>query len=176
MPFPVVFVQQGRSLLTAGSFNIMNVWTRRPAHPAMSGTRSRVSTEGRWDKCPHQAGCTLQRSTSGLSNGMYCVLRCWGRMPDSVVARRRRYIKQQIGRAMAQAVSHRHLTTEDGVRARFSLCDICWDKVALGQVFVRVLRFSPVNIIPPPWLHTHISPPLTWGMNNSLVGGRSSET
>jgi hypothetical protein len=30
------------------------------------------------------------------------------------------------------------------------------DKVALGQVFLRVLRFSPVSIIPP-GLHTHIS-------------------
>jgi hypothetical protein len=30
------------------------------------------------------------------------------------------------------------------------------DKVALGQVFLWVLRFFPVNIIPP-WLHTHIS-------------------
>jgi hypothetical protein len=31
-------------------------------------------------------------------------------------------------------------------------------KVALGQVFIRVIRFSPVNIIPP-LLHIHISPP-----------------
>jgi hypothetical protein len=32
------------------------------------------------------------------------------------------------------------------------------DSVALGQVFLRVLRFSPVNIIPP-LLHIHLSPP-----------------
>jgi hypothetical protein len=32
------------------------------------------------------------------------------------------------------------------------------DKVALGQVFLRVLRFSPVTIIPP-LLHIHLSPP-----------------
>jgi hypothetical protein len=32
------------------------------------------------------------------------------------------------------------------------------DKVALGQVFVRVLRFFPANIIPP-LLHIHLSPP-----------------
>jgi hypothetical protein len=32
------------------------------------------------------------------------------------------------------------------------------DKVALGQVFLRVLRFSPVNIIPP-LLHIYLSPP-----------------
>jgi hypothetical protein len=32
------------------------------------------------------------------------------------------------------------------------------DKVALGQLFLRVLRFSPANIIPP-LLHIHLSPP-----------------
>jgi hypothetical protein len=32
------------------------------------------------------------------------------------------------------------------------------DKVALGQVFLRVLQFSPANIIPP-LLHIHLSPP-----------------
>jgi hypothetical protein len=30
------------------------------------------------------------------------------------------------------------------------------DNVALGQVLLQVLQFSPVSIIPP-WLHTHIS-------------------
>jgi hypothetical protein len=32
------------------------------------------------------------------------------------------------------------------------------DKVALGQVFLRVLRFSPASIIPP-LLHIHLSLP-----------------
>jgi hypothetical protein len=32
------------------------------------------------------------------------------------------------------------------------------DKAAVGQVFLRVLRFSHANIIPP-LLHTHLSPP-----------------
>jgi hypothetical protein len=32
------------------------------------------------------------------------------------------------------------------------------DKVALGQVFLRVLQFSPANIIPP-LLHIHLSLP-----------------
>jgi hypothetical protein len=31
------------------------------------------------------------------------------------------------------------------------------DKVALGQVFLRILRFSPVSIVPP-WRHAHMSP------------------
>jgi hypothetical protein len=42
------------------------------------------------------------------------------------------------------------------------------DKVALGQVFLRVLRFSPVNIIPPHStvaLQTHI----IWGIRNMLT-------
>jgi hypothetical protein len=51
-----------------------------------------------------------------------------------------------IGRAMAQAVSRRPPT----VKARFrSQVGFVVDKVALGQVFPRVLRFSPVNFIPP---------------------------
>jgi hypothetical protein len=32
------------------------------------------------------------------------------------------------------------------------------DKVAPGQVFLRVLRFFPANIIIPPLLHIHLSP------------------
>jgi hypothetical protein len=32
------------------------------------------------------------------------------------------------------------------------------DKVALGQVFLRVFQFSPANISPP-LLHIHLSPP-----------------
>jgi branched-subunit amino acid transport protein len=32
------------------------------------------------------------------------------------------------------------------------------DRVALGQVFLRVLQFSPANIIPP-LLHIHLLPP-----------------
>jgi hypothetical protein len=43
------------------------------------------------------------------------------------------------------------------------------DKVALGQVFLQVLQFSPVNIIPP-WLS------ITLWMNNRPVGGHSLET
>jgi hypothetical protein len=55
----------------------------------------------------------------------------------------------QRGRAMAQAVSHRPLTAE----ARFDPGSVhvgfVVDKVALGQVFPRVLWFSPVNFISP---------------------------
>jgi hypothetical protein len=48
---------------------------------------------------------------------------------------------------MAQAVSRRALTAEAQVRARVSPCGFVVDKVALGQVFLRVLRFSSVSII-----------------------------
>jgi hypothetical protein len=49
---------------------------------------------------------------------------------------------------MAQVVSRRPLTVEARVHSR-SIHVRFVDKVALGQVFFRVLRFSPVSIIPP---------------------------
>jgi len=45
-----------------------------------------------------------------------------------------------IGRAMAQAVSLRRLTTKARVHSQVSLYEICGGQVALGQVFLRVLR------------------------------------
>jgi hypothetical protein len=53
---------------------------------------------------------------------------------------------------MAQAISRRSLTAEARVRARVGFVV---DKVALGQVSLRVFRFHPVSIIPP-WLSTLI--------------------
>jgi hypothetical protein len=50
---------------------------------------------------------------------------------------------------MAQEVNRRPLTAAAWVCAQVSLVGFVVDKVALGQVFFRVLRFSPVNIIPP---------------------------
>jgi hypothetical protein len=46
---------------------------------------------------------------------------------------------------MVQAVSRRPLTAA----ARVNPMGFMVDKVALGQVFLRVLLFFPVNIIPP---------------------------
>jgi hypothetical protein len=43
---------------------------------------------------------------------------------------------------MAQAVSHRPLTTEAWVRAQVNPVGFLVDKVALGQVFLRVIQFS----------------------------------
>jgi hypothetical protein len=54
---------------------------------------------------------------------------------------------------MAQAVSRRPLTAEAWVRSRVSHVGFVVDKVAVGQVFPRVLRFSPVSFILPPVLH-----------------------
>jgi hypothetical protein len=45
------------------------------------------------------------------------------------------------------------------------------DKVALGQVFLRGLQFSPVTVIPLA-VNNHI----IWGMNNRPIGACSSET
>jgi hypothetical protein len=53
------------------------------------------------------------------------------------------------GRAMAQAVSRRPLTAESRVAPGLIRVGFVVEKVALGQVFLRVLRFSPVSIIPP---------------------------
>jgi hypothetical protein len=50
---------------------------------------------------------------------------------------------------MAQVVSRRPLTAEARVRSRSIHVWFVVDKVALGEVFLRVIRFSPVNIIPP---------------------------
>jgi hypothetical protein len=53
------------------------------------------------------------------------------------------------GGAMSQAVSRRPFTAEAQVRSRFVHMGFVVDKVALGQVFLQVLQFSPVKFIPP---------------------------
>jgi hypothetical protein len=56
---------------------------------------------------------------------------------------------RSIGRAMAQAVSHRPLTAEARFRSRVCVhVGFVVDKVALGQVFPPSCRFSPVSFIP----------------------------
>jgi hypothetical protein len=50
---------------------------------------------------------------------------------------------------MAQAVSRRPLTAAAWVRAQVNPVGFVVDKVALGQVFLRVIRIFPVNITPP---------------------------
>jgi hypothetical protein len=60
-------------------------------------------------------------------------------------------------RAMAQAVSHRLLTAEDRVRNRSVHIGFVVDNMTLGQVFLRVLRFYLVSIMPPRPLRTSIS-------------------
>jgi hypothetical protein len=48
-----------------------------------------------------------------------------------------------MGRAMAQAVSRRPLTAEPRVRDRSVHVGFMVDRVAVGQVCLRVLRFPP---------------------------------
>jgi hypothetical protein len=76
---------------------------------------------------------------------------------------------QWDGRAMAQAVSRRPLAAEGQVRAPFVPYGFEMDKVALGLVSLRVLRFSSVNVILPRLSR------LTWRVNNRHGGGRRSE-
>jgi hypothetical protein len=52
------------------------------------------------------------------------------------------------GRAMAQAVSRRSLTTEARVRSRVSPCEICDGQSGTGTGFSPSCQFSPVNFIP----------------------------
>jgi hypothetical protein len=47
---------------------------------------------------------------------------------------------------MAQVVSRRPLTAEARVRAWLNPCGICGGQSGTRTVFLRVLRFSPVNI------------------------------
>jgi hypothetical protein len=49
---------------------------------------------------------------------------------------------------MAQAVSRQPLTTAAQACTLVNPVGFVVDKVALGQVFLRVLQLSPVNIIP----------------------------
>ena len=58
---------------------------------------------------------------------------------------------------MAQAVSRQPVTAEARVRYRASRCGFVADKVALGQVFPRIFRFSAVSIIPPVLIHLCIA-------------------
>jgi len=53
------------------------------------------------------------------------------------------------GRVMGQAVRRQTLTAEAPVRSQATPCEIVVDTVTLGQVFVILLRFSPVIIIAP---------------------------
>jgi hypothetical protein len=49
---------------------------------------------------------------------------------------------------MAEAVSHQLPLLRPGFNPRPTHVEFVVDKVALGQVFPQVLRFSPVNFIP----------------------------
>jgi hypothetical protein len=59
------------------------------------------------------------------------------------------YSTWKLGRAMAQAVGRWPPTARPGFAPGSIHVGFVVGKVALGQVFFRVLRFSPVSIIPP---------------------------
>jgi hypothetical protein len=54
-----------------------------------------------------------------------------------------------MGRVVAQAVCRRPPTAEARVRPRVSPCRICGGRIGTGTGFPQVLRFSPINFIPP---------------------------
>jgi hypothetical protein len=68
---------------------------------------------------------------------------------------------------MDQADSYRPLTAEAWFRDQFSACGICGGQSGTGTVFLWILQFFAVSVIPS-WVSI-----LT---NNRPVGGRSSET
>jgi hypothetical protein len=76
--------------------------------------------------------------------------------PASIYVANRMSFCCDVGRAMAQAVSRLSLTAKGWFYARVSVCGIYGVQSDTGQVYLRVLRFSPVSIIPP-WLYTYIS-------------------
>jgi hypothetical protein len=58
-------------------------------------------------------------------------------------------LRQSKCRAMAQAVSHLSLNAEARVRSVSVRVGFVVEKVALGQVSLRGLRFFSVSILPP---------------------------
>jgi hypothetical protein len=73
---------------------------------------------------------------------------------------------------MARAATSRHLTAKSRDRTLVIPRGICDVKVALGQSFLRLLSFYLSTIFYSCCQYSHI----TWGMNNTAVCDRSSET
>jgi hypothetical protein len=77
---------------------------------------------------------------------------------------------EQIGHAVAQAVRRRLFTATHELAPSSVHVEFVMDKVALGQVFLRFLRFYPVKIIPP-LLHIHSY--IFWWLHNGTFTGCS---
>jgi hypothetical protein len=57
--------------------------------------------------------------------------------------------EQHEGCAIAQVFSRRVITAEDRIQFQVRPCAICCGKGVFGTGFLRVLRFSHPNVIPP---------------------------
>jgi hypothetical protein len=77
-----------------------------------------------------------------------------------------------FGRAMPKAVSP--FTVEAPVRARLGPCGISDEQRSIGTGLPPISSVFPCLYHSTMAFHTHIV--ITWGMNNRLIGGRSSET
>jgi hypothetical protein len=77
-----------------------------------------------------------------------------------------------LGRAMAQAVSHRLPTAAARVLAQVRSCGICGGQGGTGAGFLRILRFPLPILIPPTALH---SSSIIWDLYNMPVSGRRTK-
>jgi hypothetical protein len=77
------------------------------------------------------------------------------------------------GTAMAHAVNRRPLTVDTRVGSRVSPCGICGGESGTGTGFFSKFFVFPLSAS---FHHGYLYSYIIWGMNNSLVGGRSSGT
>jgi hypothetical protein len=126
----------------------------------------------------------LREKQYNIANGLWpAIMLKWNQTPAPVIHNfppllshicLPRMLNIRLGRAMAQAVSRRPLTAEARVRSRISPCGNCGEQSGTGTGFSpRVLRFSPVNFIPPVLHYTEKRKKLTifiTGLHNKPQG------
>jgi hypothetical protein len=83
------------------------------------------------------------------------------------------YLYRVLGRAIAQAVSHRLPTATARVRDQFRSCGICSGLSGTGACFLRGLRF-PLRILIQ-LTAPHSSSSIIWGWYNRPISGRRTK-
>jgi hypothetical protein len=107
----------------------------------------------------------LTSSCTRLRDADDCLLGCCAVWSSRYWPTFRNCLLPQLKRSVAGFSPRRPGFAPSSVHVEFVV-----DTVALNQVFLRVLRFYPVSMIPP-LLHIH---PYVWGMDKGPVSGRSS--